>query len=151
MSDKVIQEVKELRDLIVSIGKEVTSLVDNEVPSLKTQMGELQKKVFEIESKKIESEKKPSGNSENNNKKILFGGKRTRTKVRDIETGVTYNSKAEVGRKLAGLVNGNPKDNFIWYRILQKFPNRFEEIPEEEKPEQPVEVGKPEQPVEVKG
>jgi len=60
----------------------------------------------------------------------LFGGKRKRIKIRDIETGVVYKSKYEAGKKLAALVDGDSSDHFVWYKILHAFPNRFEEIKE---------------------
>ena len=60
----------------------------------------------------------------------LFGGKRARIKIRDIETGVVYKSKYEAGKKLAALVGGDSSDHFVWYKILHAFPDRFEEIKE---------------------
>jgi len=64
----------------------------------------------------------------------LFGGKRERIEIRDIETGIIYKSKYEAGKKLAALVGGEPSDHFVWYKILRAFPNRFEEIKEKATP-----------------
>jgi hypothetical protein len=45
--------------------------------------------------------------------------------IQDIETGKQYQAKAEVGRDLYHLVGGDPKDTWVWYKILRAFPKRF--------------------------
>ena len=116
MSEKghMTKRVEKLEEMVLSL--------DNDVTFLKTQVAELQEKITNPPKKN-----NPGGN----NKRTLFGGKRTKTRVRDKETGIIYNSKSEVGRKMAELVNGDPEDTFVWYKILQKHPGRFEEVSEE--------------------
>ena len=58
----------------------------------------------------------------------LFGGRRTPVRMRDKETGKEYPSKAALGRDLAHLAGTTSDDPFAFYKLLHKFPGRFEEI-----------------------
>lgn len=62
----------------------------------------------------------------------LFGGKRTRTAIKDTKTDITYVSKAAVGKNLAGEFNLDPLDHFAWYKITALEPDRFVDASEEE-------------------
>ncbi|HYK98256.1 MAG TPA: hypothetical protein VEU77_07660 [Candidatus Acidoferrales bacterium] len=42
-----------------------------------------------------------------------------------MKTGRIYPAKAAAGRDLAHLVAGDPKDNFVWFKIARTFPERF--------------------------
>lgn len=77
----------------------------------------------EIETLKKTSVKRSAG---------LFGGKRTKTAIKDTKTGKIYPSKANVGRVLAKEFNFDIKDNFSWYKIIGQAPDRFVEASEEE-------------------
>lgn len=46
-------------------------------------------------------------------------------RIKDTETGKEYESKAAAGRDLARLVNGDPKDQFVWFSIARAYPERF--------------------------
>jgi hypothetical protein len=46
-------------------------------------------------------------------------------RIQDTETRTEYESKAAAGRDLAHLVNGDPKDQFVWFQIARTFPERF--------------------------
>jgi hypothetical protein len=46
-------------------------------------------------------------------------------RIRDTETGKEYDAKAAAGRDLAHLVNGDPKDQFVWFEIARTYPERF--------------------------
>jgi len=46
-------------------------------------------------------------------------------RILDTQTGTQYESKAAVGRDLASLVNGDPKDQFVWFQIARTYPERF--------------------------
>jgi hypothetical protein len=46
-------------------------------------------------------------------------------RILDTATGTEYKAKAAVGRDLAHLVNGDPKDQFVWFQIARTFPERF--------------------------
>jgi Arc/MetJ family transcription regulator len=45
--------------------------------------------------------------------------------IRDVKTGMEYPSQAAAGRALAHLVKGDPKNNFVWYELLKRMPERF--------------------------
>lgn len=45
--------------------------------------------------------------------------------IQDTETGKEYQSKGEAGRDLYRLVGGDPKDTYVWYKIMRAFPKRF--------------------------
>jgi hypothetical protein len=49
-----------------------------------------------------------------------------RKRVRDSQTGKEYPTLAAAGRELAYLVQGDPKNNLVWYEIERRFPGRFE-------------------------
>ncbi len=46
-------------------------------------------------------------------------------RILDTETGTQYGAKAAAGRDLAHLVNGDPKDQFVWFEIARTYPERF--------------------------
>jgi len=46
-------------------------------------------------------------------------------RILDTETGKQYEAKAAAGRDLAHLVNGDPKDQFVWFQIARTYPERF--------------------------
>lgn len=46
-------------------------------------------------------------------------------RILDTETETQYESKAAAGRDLAHLVNGDPKDQFVWFQIARTYPKRF--------------------------
>lgn len=52
-------------------------------------------------------------------------GRREAHRVKDVKTGRIYPAKAAAGRDLAHLVDGDPKDNFVWFKIARAFPERF--------------------------
>lgn len=45
--------------------------------------------------------------------------------ILDTRTGREYRSEYAAGRELAGLVNGDPRDRFVWFAIARAFPDRF--------------------------
>ena len=62
----------------------------------------------------------------------LFGGKRTKTAIKDTTTGKVYPSKAAVGKMLGKEFGCAPDDNFAWYKIIAKAPDRFKDASAEE-------------------
>lgn len=78
------------------------------------------KKIAEVDKKAV---KKSTG---------LFGGKRTKTAIKDIKTGTIYASKAQMGKKLAGEFSLDAGNNFVYYQIIAKAPERFVEASAEE-------------------
>jgi len=81
----------------------------------------LTKKVDEVDKKTV---KKSTG---------LFGGKRTKTAIKDTKTGKIYASKAATGKALYGEVeNGDPADHFLWYKLQAAYPDRFTDASDEE-------------------
>jgi hypothetical protein len=54
-----------------------------------------------------------------------------RHRILDTETGTQYESKAAAGRDLASLVNGDPKDQFVWFQIARTYPERFHVLNEQ--------------------
>jgi len=63
----------------------------------------------------------------------LFGGKRTRTAIKDTVTGIIYPSKAALGKALAKEFGTDVTDNFAYYKIIAKAPkDRFVEASPEE-------------------
>ena len=57
----------------------------------------------------------------------ILGGKRRAVKVKDKNSGTTYDSKSKAGKALASEFGLDPNDNFVWYRIVKLSPDRFEE------------------------
>lgn len=51
-------------------------------------------------------------------------------RIRDVKTGTQYRSKAAAGRDLAHLVGGDPSDQFVWFEIAARHPERFEVMSE---------------------
>jgi len=62
----------------------------------------------------------------------LFGGKRTKTAILDTVTKKIYPSKAAVGKLLGKEFGCDPNDNFAWYKIIAKAPDRFKDASAEE-------------------
>lgn len=46
-------------------------------------------------------------------------------RILDTETGTAYEAKAAAGRDLAHLVDGDPTDQFVWFKIARTYPDRF--------------------------
>lgn len=61
-------------------------------------------------------------------RKPILGGKRRAVKVKDRDSGTTYDSKSKAGKALASEFGLDPNDSFVWYRIVQLSPDRFEEL-----------------------
>ena len=80
----------------------------------------LTKKVSEVDKKAV---KKSAG---------LFGGKRKKTAIKDTKTGTIYASKAQLGKKLASEFSLDPGNNFVYYQIIAKAPERFVDASDEE-------------------
>jgi len=65
----------------------------------------------------------------------LFGGKRTKTAIKDTKTGIVYPSKAGVGKALAGkddFADLDPGNSFVYYQMIGKSPERFVDATEAE-------------------
>ena len=81
------------------------------------------KKIAEVDKKAV---KKSTG---------LFGGKRTKTAIKDTVTGKIYPSKARLGKELAGkegFEGIDPGNNFAYYQLISKAPERFVTASDEE-------------------
>ena len=81
------------------------------------------KKIAEVDKKAV---KKSSG---------LFGGKRQKTAIKDTKTGKIYPSKARLGKELSGkegFEGIDPGNNFAYYQIVAKAPDRFVDASDEE-------------------
>ena len=79
--------------------------------------------VKEIDGLKKSTVKKSTG---------LFGGKRTKTAIKDTKTGKIYPSKANMGKQVAAEFDLDPGNNFVYYQIILKAPDRFVEASDEE-------------------
>jgi Arc/MetJ family transcription regulator len=55
----------------------------------------------------------------------------TSHRILDTETGKQYAAKAAAGRDLAHLVNGDPKDQFVYFQIARTYPDRFRVLNEQ--------------------
>lgn len=51
-------------------------------------------------------------------------------RVLDMETGIEYRSKAAAGRALAALVGGDPRDQFVYFEIARRYPDRLRVLSE---------------------
>lgn len=80
---------------------------------------ELLDRIAELEAK-VERLAKPLPK-----KRPLFGGKREPTVIIDTKTKVVYHSKSAAGKALAEEANTVPTDNFAWYKLTSKFPQRL--------------------------
>ena len=99
--------------------KRITA-VETGITSILDLVENLTKKVSDVDKKTI---KKATG---------LFGMKRTKTAIKDVTTGIVHASKSAVGKALyKEIEDGDPADRFIWYKLLAKFPDRFEELDSE--------------------
>ncbi len=45
--------------------------------------------------------------------------------ILDVKTRKVYPSQAAAGRDLAHLIKGDPKNNFVWFALLKRMPERF--------------------------
>lgn len=52
-------------------------------------------------------------------------------RILDTETGIEYSAKAAAGRALAHLVGGDPKDQFVYFQIARRYPERFRVLNDE--------------------
>ncbi len=68
----------------------------------------------------------PGADAEDKPKKIL-GGKRKAVAIADLKTGEVYPSKSKAGKALAAEFGLDPNDSFVWYKIVKKAPERYEE------------------------
>lgn len=105
---------------------------EDRLKSLEDVVFELIDKVEEV-TKSIESLKKTAVTKP----KGKFGGKRTRTPMKDLKTGDLYISKAAVGKKYAAEVGKDPLDTFAWYTVekqlrMEDLSARFVEAGEED-------------------
>ena len=101
--------------------EERIAAVEDALGTLLDMTEDLSKKLTEVDKKTV---KKASG---------LFGGKRTKTAVKDTKTGTIYPSKAATAKALYKEVeNGDPGDHFLWYKLIAAFPERFVDAGEEE-------------------
>jgi len=60
---------------------------------------------------------------------LLTGSRKSghqRKPIRDTTTAKVYVSETEAGKDLYHLVNGDPKNTFVWFKILRQFPGRFQ-------------------------
>ena len=48
--------------------------------------------------------------------------------IRDKTTGKTYASKYRAGLDLWKLVDGDPSDTYVWFKIARAFPGRFQTL-----------------------
>ena len=60
--------------------------------------------------------------------RVLFGGRRTPTRVLDTTTGKYYGTKTELGKMLGYLAGALSDDRFAYYKLIAKFPGRFKDI-----------------------
>ncbi len=65
-------------------------------------------------------------------KKQLFGGKSERRPITDTVSGNTYVSMSAVGKALAKEADTAPDDHFAFYKLQNKFPDRFRDATDEE-------------------
>lgn len=65
-------------------------------------------------------------------KKGLFAGRRVAVPVIDTKTNRVYHSKAACGKVLALEADTVTTDHFAWYKLLNKFPNRFRDATDDE-------------------
>lgn len=103
--------------------KTVEARLDDLESAIKTMLDMLEdvtKKIAEVDKKAV---KKSSG---------LFGGKRTKTAIKDTKTGTVYASKAQMGKRVAAEFGLDPGNNFVYYQIITKAPDRFVDAGEEE-------------------
>jgi len=121
-NNQVVQEQEQTKSKtkLENLEEVVINLLDVVTDMSKT----IQKLEEEVNELKKNTSSKPKG---------LFGGKRTRTAIKDTETGVVYPSKAATGRALCEEVGTDETDHFAWYKLIAKFPDRFEELPEDSK------------------
>ncbi len=107
--------------------KRVVLTVEARLSLLEEAFDELITKVTEsLDEIKEEVKKAPAV------KRGLFGGKRTRTPVKDTSTNVVYLSKSHCGQALADLVGTDALDHFAFYKLQAAFPERFVEASEAE-------------------
>jgi hypothetical protein len=103
--------------------KEQGLTIENVAEVVNTLLNKVEELSNEIESLKKTTVKKSTG---------LFGGKREKTAIKDTKTGKVYPSKAAVGRNLASEFGLDITDNFAWYKIQLRAPDRFVKASPEE-------------------
>ncbi len=95
--------------------------LEDAVGTILDMLENLTKQIADVDKKAV---KKASG---------LFGGKRTKTAIKDTKTGKIYSSKAATGKALyAEVEKGDPADHFLWYKLQAAFPDRFVDASDEE-------------------
>jgi hypothetical protein len=57
-------------------------------------------------------------------RRIVAADKRAKP-IRDTKTGAEYRSETAAGKALASEVGGDIQDNFVWFKIVRAFPDRF--------------------------
>ena len=72
-------------------------------------------------------DKSPSATDAAGEPKKILGGKRKAVAIADLKTGELYLSKSKAGKALAEEFGLDPNDSFVWYKIVKKAPDRFEE------------------------
>jgi len=86
---------------------------------------ELLERVSALEERVSTLEGKPA-------KKALFGGRATAVPIIDTTTKRVYHSKFTCGKSLAAEAGTKEEDKFAWYKLIARFPNRFQEATEAE-------------------
>lgn len=94
--------------------------LEEAISTLLDMVESLSKKVTEVDKRAV---KKSTG---------LFGGKRTKTAIKDTTTGTIYPSKANLGKKLAAEFGLDPGNSFVYYQVILKAPDRFADASAEE-------------------
>jgi len=69
----------------------------------------------------------PSATDAAGEPKKILGGKRKAVAIADLKAGELYPSKSKAGKALAAEFGLDPNDSFVWYKIVKKAPERFEE------------------------
>ena len=103
--------------------EERIAALEEAIGTMLDMLEEITKKVAEVDKKAV---KKSTG---------LFGGKRKKTAIKDTKTGIIYPSKARLGKELAGkedFAGLDPGNNFVYYQIIAKAPDRFIDATDEE-------------------
>lgn len=107
----------------VKTPEERLTAIEDAIVTLLDMVESQSKKIAEVDKKAV---KKSTG---------LFGGKRTKTAIKDTKTGNIYPSKARLGKELAGkgdFEGLDPGNNFVYYQIIAKAPERFVDASDEE-------------------
>ncbi len=103
--------------------EERVGAIEEALGTILDMLEEQTRKIAEVDKKSV---KKSTG---------LFGGKRKKTAIKDTTTGTIYPSKARLGKELAGTADFkdiDPGNNFSYYQIIAKAPERFVDADDEE-------------------